>query len=162
MTLDEVLKKVKEHKKGQFFWIDIETDHTGDMNAEARKAGHTCTKFSHLQVRRGVDYENIGAVKEKRAAGVPKGTTWGTYSTDPEHEGMVIYHNGKVYIKFEPVIMPDTAINAKQVKYFVDGVEMTLDDAIDTGYFTNSGIKSISNPSPLTNRVKLENIINIY
>lgn len=163
MTLDDAIKKLKEHKRGQFFWVDIQTDKTKDMKAEARNAGHTCYKFSHMQVRRGVDYENMASTKEKRAAGkAPQGRTWGVHSTDPEHEGMVIYHNGKIFLALEPAITPDTAINAKQVKYIVDGVEMDLSEVEDTGYFTPSKIKAISQPSNSYQTITLESIVNIY
>lgn len=165
MTLEEILKKVHAHGNGQFFWIDIQTDKTKNMTAAARNDGHTCFKFSHMQVRKGVEYENMKSTQEKRAAGIaPAGGSWGHRSEDPSHGKNTVYYskdNNKVYLTFEPV-GSETAINAKQVKFIVDGIEMTYEEVANTGFFTEAGLRSlISNNSPII-RVSIENIINIY
>ena len=166
MTLDEVLEKVQAHGNAKFFWIDIQTDKTKNMTASARKDGHTCYKFSHVQVRKGVNYDDMKSTKEKRASGELPATnqgSWGHKSTDPAHGKNVVYYSkddSKVYITFEPISSPG-AINEKKVKYILDGQEMTLEEVAKTGYYTEAGLKTLTHDSPYI-RVTLENIVNIY
>jgi len=92
---------------------------------KVRKGQAPITKTSTFQARVGVDYDNITAVKEKRASGeLPaenQGLPWGTWAVFP----YVIEHKGEQYFRC-------TSINNNFVTktvYTRDGVEIAKEEA---------------------------------
>ena len=91
---------------------------------KVRKGQDPIEKISRFQVRVGVSYDNIAAVKEKRESGeLPKenkGLPWGEWEIYP----YVIAHKGERYIRC-------TAMNgfAGFVKYYRNSLEITEDEA---------------------------------
>lgn len=85
------------------------------------------TKVSTFQCRIGVNYENIQAVKEKRAEGIlpeeNQGLPWGRWV-----DGLfpyVIEHNGTFYFRCSTV----NNNYVPEVRYFKNAVEISKDEA---------------------------------
>lgn len=102
-------------RKGQFTRIVMERD------AKTLKGRQPIRKHSELNCRIGVEYENIGKVKEMRDQGVEKGAmAWGTWVLYP----ILKTHKGEYYIRVSTI--PN---NFPTTKYFRDGVEITKEQA---------------------------------
>jgi hypothetical protein len=77
-------------------------------------------KFSKMQVRVGIDYDNIAAVQEKRESGeLPAenaGRAWGSYV--PGLFPYVIEHKGQIYFHFST--LPNSSFKS-EVHFMRDG-----------------------------------------
>jgi len=107
--------------RGQIVTILIGRD------AKVRKGETPIQKFSHMQVRVGVNYDNIAAVKEKRESGeLPAenaGRAWGVYV--PGLFPYVILHKDQLYFHFSTV----NASMKTETKWVRDGKEITAAEA---------------------------------
>jgi len=101
-------------KKGQIATL------TTEREMKMRKGQPLVTKRSTFQCRIGVNYDNIAAVKEKRAEGTlpaeNAGLPWGEWDQFP----YTIKHKNEMYFRC-------TALRnnfVPQTMYFVDGIEI--------------------------------------
>jgi hypothetical protein len=103
--------------------------------------GHKLEKITSGAFRAGIDYANLGEVKEAIARG-ERGEVeplpWGEWAKFPFH----ITHNEKNYLRLYP--STGGVIQAPKVTYFVDGVEVEKDAYY--GMMTESARKP--NPKP--------------
>lgn len=104
-------------KKGQIATL------TTERAMKMRKGQPTVTKRSTFQCRVGVNYDNIAAVKEKRAEGTlpaeNAGLPWGEWLEFP----YTIAHKGEVY--FRCTAMRNNV--PSKTMYFIEGVEIDRD-----------------------------------
>lgn len=125
---------------------------TTKRNMKVRKGQAPIEKISKFQVRVGVSYDNIAAVKEKRESGeLPKenkGLPWGEWEIYP----YVIVHKGERYIRC-------TAIDsfAGYVKYYRNGTEIPEEETKAACLSSEFGDKS----GDVFN-VKLSSILEVF
>lgn len=113
----EIIKEKLKAKKGANLSVVF------DRPLKTRKGvAEKVTKVTRIVARGGVDYDNIGIVKEKRENGeLPSenaGLPWGEWVEFPIH----IRHKEVDYARFYPA----SGIGFKpEVTYFLDGVEVS-------------------------------------
>lgn len=140
-----VNKIVKTKGKGQF------ANMTWNKELKVKKGINVkVEKISSAMVRFGVEYENIGAVKEKHGGEfTAQPLKWGKWSDYP----YFIEHNGNMYLRCA------TVANTKiKTQYFADGVEITKAEAEQMCLKSEFG-KSGSELAVFT--IKTENILSI-
>lgn len=107
-------------KKGQF--VSFKTERA----MKTKKGQAPITKVSQFVARVGVIYDNMKAVKGKRADGTlpeeNQGLPWGTWLQFP----YLITHKDALYLRCS-----DTKNSGQKgkVHYYRDGVEISIDDA---------------------------------
>lgn len=117
-VLDSLPAKVRAllTMTGQFVSI------TYGKECKMRKGMPQVLKFSKMTLRCGVEYDNIGAVKEKRESGeLPAenaGLSWGRYV--PNLYPYIIEHKGSLYFRFFTVpnsakVSPMFVLNGKEI-----------------------------------------------
>lgn len=96
--------------------------------AKMRKGMAQIYKFSHIQVRVGVNYDNMKAVQEKRASGeLPaenQGLSWGKYV-----EGFFPYlieHKEQLYFRFSTL---QNANSVHSVRFVRNKKDITVEEA---------------------------------
>lgn len=109
--------------KGQILTLQIARD------CKMRKSvtSDPVYKFSKIQVRVGIDYDNIAAVKEKRESGeLPAenaGRAWGSYV--PGLFPYVIEHKGQIYFHFST--LPNSTFKS-EVHFMRNKKEITKEE----------------------------------
>jgi hypothetical protein len=102
-------------KKGQFCRLVMERD------CKVLKGRTPIRKYSEVTCRIGIEYENIGKIKELRDQGIEKSAmAWGEWVFYP----ILKTHKGDYYIRVSTV--PG---NLPTTKYLRNGVEITTDEA---------------------------------
>lgn len=142
-------------KKGQFGRATYQKRLKIRKGKETTREGHAhvIEKRTSMTIRAGIDYDNLSAVKEKRANGdlpeVNNGLPWGSWVCFP----YLISHNDKHYIRLYP---KDGSIKSE---YFLDGNPVDLDDV--KGMLLVSELPKKDAPKPDCITVNLENIVEI-
>jgi hypothetical protein len=116
MNIDSIKTLIKT-RKGQNLSAVI----TKSVKTKAAHKANRVEKKTKLVIRGGIDYDNIGVVKEGRENGsLPEqnaGLPWGEWAEFPLH----ITHKGQDYARFYPA----SGINfTPKVQYFLNGVEV--------------------------------------
>lgn len=163
MNTQMIIDRLNQKQNGSFFNVHTVSDIK--LTAAAQRANHHAYKETFMTVRKGINYKNMKAVKNKLALKVANGEitqyeadhmehplAWGTWRKGCE--GLVIEHKGQNYIRLY------SSPNKAKSRYFLDGVEVTLDALKASGlvppsYFNKSG-------EPMTAiTLKAENIMSI-
>lgn len=121
------------------------------------------TKETFTYIRKGIEYDNMASVKEKRENGTlpteNAGLPWGEWIEGLE--GIAITHKGNEYVRLYPqsLIVPT-------VKYFANGVETSKDELVANGYVSKSTFapKLDKNGNPTTTdcyTIKTTSIVSI-
>ena len=153
MEIKDLLAALQPIHNGAFFNAEIKG--AVNLSADAKKAGHTAYKVSHVTVRKGIDYDAQKSVQDKvlnEGKVLTHELPWGEWSTEPGEENLIINHKGNKYIRLY------SSPNESIVKYFLDDVEVSLDELKDSGLVLASFFKpSTEKPDAMT--VKIENIL---
>lgn len=120
MELNRIKRIVSNKQNGSFTSLLWERELP--LRKENRGV-HTVTKRSRAVVRFGVNYDNMGAVKEKRETGeLPKenaGLPWGKWETP----NLIIEHNEKHYLR-----CATSHANRPNTEYFLDGKKVSREE----------------------------------
>lgn len=113
----EAIKTIIKNRKGANLSVVIEKP----LKTKKVHAANNITKITHIVIRGGVEYDNIGLVQEKREDGsLPSenaGLPWGQWVEYPLH----IEHKGTDYARFYPA----SGINfTPKVSFLMNGVEV--------------------------------------
>lgn len=113
MDYKKVLARVKNNKRGTF------KSAVWERPCKTKKAFNNMVimKRTEAVVRLGIEYDNIQAVKDKKASGeLPEqnqGLPWGEWALFP----YLISHKGNTYLRMTP-----SKTHKTHVTYFVNGV----------------------------------------
>ncbi len=157
MNVNATIQAVKRINRGQWFKMVYISD--VPLCAQAKREGRVVYKKTTCTVRWGLNYSNIGTVKERFQDKVDKGETvthelpWGKWS-DKAPKLMMIEHKEKMYLRVY------TSPNKFDSVYYVDGVPITKEGLATLGIVQPSYFKkSDTKPEALT--IKVENIESI-
>jgi hypothetical protein len=148
----EAIKGIVKGRKG----ANLSAVVRKDMKVRSSYKDHKVEKVTRLVIRGGIDYDNIGVVKEGREDGtLPSenaGLPWGEWAEFPLH----ITHKGQDYARFYPA----SGLEFKpKVQYFLDGVEVEK-DAIKELCLASEFPKP-DDKEPLCFTIKAENVVDI-
>lgn len=157
MNTNAVIQAVKRINRGTWFNMVYVSD--VPVLASAKREGYVVYKKTKCTVRWGVNYKNIGTVKERFQDKADRGETvthelpWGKWS-DKAPNLMMIEHKEKMYLRVY------TSPNKFDSVFYVNGVPITKEgllalNIVQPSYFK----KSDTRPEALT--IKTENIESI-
>ena len=154
MNTNLMLNTLKSIQKGQWFKMSF----TGDLplTADAKREGYVAYKRTVCTVRYGINYMNIGTVKQRFEDKAAKGEmvekhelSWGSWVAG--HEGVLIEHKNNTYLRVY------TSPNAFKSEYFVNGMPITKEGLMTLGIIQPSYFKKKeTRPEALT--IKTANI----
>lgn len=125
MELKDITAKLKTIPNGANIGITYKSDISKQLNATARREGHTIEKEGRVVLRKGLK-------KDRDPENVPGARSWGKHSSEEENvtngESFVIEHNGKYYIDFYVGSAGGVGIQAPKYKYFLDGEEVSKEE----------------------------------
>lgn len=125
MELKDITAKLKTIPNGANIGITYKSDISKQLNATARREGHTIEKEGRVVLRKGLK-------KDRDPENVPGARSWGKHSSEEENvtngESFVIEHNGKYYIDFYVGSAGGVGIQAPKYKYFLDGKEVNKEE----------------------------------
>lgn len=144
MKLNDLLKELGTKRNGQFFKMKWISNLENSVCAAAKKTGVVVTKEVISTVRKGIRYGNIKSVKEKfiqkgefsidpftgEVVIFPEKMHWGEYVEGLEN--LIIKHNNNYYVRLY------TTPNKSNVRYFLNGQEISKEDLQKTGILRNS------------------------
>jgi hypothetical protein len=119
MNINDIKAVIKGRKGSNLLAVVTKT-----LKTKKAFASSKVTKVTKLVIRGGIEYDNIGVVKEGREDGtLPSenaGLPWGEWAEFPLH----ITHKGTDYARFYPA----SGISfTPKVTYFLDGLEVPKD-----------------------------------
>jgi len=148
----EIIKQIVKSRKGSNLSAVI----TKTLKTKKPHAGNKIEKITKLVIRGGVEYDNMGVVKEGREEGtLPSenaGLPWGEWSEYPLH----ITHKGADYARFYPA----SGIKfTPHVEYFLNGV--SVDKSVIEPLVLASELPKPKEEEPLCFTIKAENVKDI-
>lgn len=136
MELNNIINKLNKQHKGTFVHVGWKSN---IESAKARKQGVEVVKETNAVVRWGIRYDNLKRVKALKAEKMLSGeqhkavTPWYKHM---ENNSYIIQHLSKpaTYLQLY------TVNNKKNIKskYYINGVEATKQQVIDSGYVNAS------------------------
>lgn len=133
-----------------------------DMKVRSSYRERKVEKVTKLVIRGGIDYDNMGVVKEGREDGtLPKenaGLPWGEWVEFPLH----ITHKGTDYVRFYPASGINLATGEEfipEVTYFLDGKEVEKSEI--EPLCLASEFPKPKDEKPLCFTIKAENVVDI-
>ena len=125
MELKEITSKLKSIPNGANIGITYKSDISKQLNASAKKEGHTIEKEGRVVLRKGLK-------KDRDPENIPGDRSWGKHSSEEENttngESFIIEHNGKYYVDFYMGSAGGVGIQAPKYRYFLDGKEVTKEE----------------------------------
>jgi hypothetical protein len=119
-----IIKEVIRNRKGSNLSVVI----SKPLKTKKAHAGNKIEKITKLVIRGGVEYDNLGIVKEGREDGTlpdqNAGLPWGQWAEYPLH----ITHKGNDYARFYPASGIDFA---PKVEYFLNGISVDKSQIVD-------------------------------
>ena len=155
----KILEKLYAKKNGAFFNISFETYYgykEPNMNAGVSAAwkGHVVSKTTVTSVRKGIDYNNVKAVKEKRAR---EGYIPTVKKSNKHYLDKTLLKNNDEE-KYFVALFPNKG--KPQTTYKLDGRPITKEKLIELGVMQPSFWKSKSQQPMFT--VGLDKIIDVH
>lgn len=156
MERQDIIKIAQAAKKGSFIRIVYVSDLP--ISASARKAGHVIQKRTEKVVRLGVNYTHIAQVIAQEAL-----------RTEPKRETTSWCHwiipnvlakhnfNDAYYLSVASV----NNGHHSRSKYFIDGIECSFEDVVDSGYVLPSYFRSYTGEAPVVQTIRIENVIEL-
>jgi hypothetical protein len=146
-----LIKEVLKTRKGSNLSVLINKP----LKVKKVHAGNKVEKQTKLVIRGGIEYDNIGAVKEGRENGTlpsqPQSLPWGTWAEFPVH----IEHKGSDYVRFYPA----SGLSFKpETTYFLNGMEV---DKSQVEFICLSSEFPTHKDEPLCYTIKAENVRDI-
>ncbi len=151
----EILKKLYAKRNGAYFRIVYTTDCNSKMSAAWK--GHNVSKITTMSVRKGISYDNVKAVIEKRA--INEGTKSSTF------KGSWFHHIDKTLLKhntkdaYYVALFPNHG--KTKTRWLLDGIEVTKEYLINNGVMQPSYWNSKSEPLVMFT-LGLDKIIDVY
>lgn len=146
MDLKDAREAVKSLTRG-FAWIEYET--TPDcLSAAAKRQGHVIKK--HVVVQFRISRKDIESA-------------WETPTGDAEDQGMFFYYkddSNRPYIHIRPT-SSSGGIDKRDITYYLDGKEISLEDIKKLNICTPSGINKLAHEENHPEPIKLSNVIDI-
>ena len=151
----EILKKLYAKRNGAYFRISYVTDCNSKVAAVWR--GHNVSKITTMSVRKGISYDNVKKVIEKRA--LNQGTQSSTYKGSWFHhiDKTLLKHNTKE--AYYVALFPNHG--KKNTRWLLDGIEVTKEYLINNGVMQPSFWASKSEPLVMFT-LGLDKIIDVY
>lgn len=137
MELSNIISKLSKQHKGTFVRIGWKSN---IESAKARNAGISVVKETDATVRWGVRYDNLKRVKEIKAEKAAIGEQpkevkpWYKHLEQSPYIVQHLSDESKTYLQLY------TVHNKKlmKTKYYINGIEMTKQQVIDSGYVNAS------------------------
>lgn len=136
MNNNLIINTLSKKNNGAFFNLTYCTDLP--LTAQAKRDGITAIKITRGTYRKGIGYANMKSVQEKVANGkvLTHVLPWGEWV--PEHEGVLISHNGKTFLRL--YMTP----NKPKSEYMLNGkvvtrAEMETAGVIQPSYWKKTG-----------------------
>jgi hypothetical protein len=151
----EMLKKLYSKKNGAFFRIAYITDCNSKVSAPWK--GHNVSKITTMSVRKGISYDNVKTIIEKRA--LLQGTHPSVYKASWFHhiDKTLLKHNTKD--SYYVALFPNHG--KKNTRWLLDGIEVTKEYLINNGVMQPSFWASKSEPLVMFT-LGLDKIIDVY
>ena len=151
----EILKKLYAKRNGAYFRISYVTDCNSKVAAIWK--GHNVSKITTMSVRKGISYEHVKAVIEKRA--LNQGTQTSTYKGSWFHhiDKTLLKHNNKE--AYYVALFPNHG--KKNTRWLFDGKEVTKEFLISNGIMQPSYWKAKEEPLVMFT-LGLDKIIDVY
>lgn len=137
MKVDEIKNILNAKHKGTFVRVGWQKD---VQSKSAEKAGIKVTKVTITTARWGVKYDNLQKVKLAKEEAKLFGsetkreyTPWYKHSADASYILEKLSDVSQTYLQLFTVKKNNT-----KVKYYINGVEKTKQEVIDSGYVNNS------------------------
>lgn len=137
MELNNIINKLNKQHKGTFVRIGWKSN---IESAKARNAGIQVVKETDALVRWGIQYDHLKRVQalkaEKAASGEPTKVVKPWYK-HLEQNPYIIQHlsdETKTYLQLYTV----NNKKSMKIKYYINGVEMTKQQVVDSGYVNAS------------------------
>lgn len=156
MDSQDIIKIAQAAKRGSFIRIVYVSDLL--ISASARRAGHIVQKRTEKVVRLGVNYTHIAQViaQEALRTGPKRETTSWCHWIIPN---ILAKHNfNDAY--YLTVANVNNGHHSRS-KYFIDGVESSFDDVVDSGYVLPSYFRFDTREAPVVQTIRIENIIEL-
>lgn len=137
MEVKRINEILNNKQKGTFIRIGWRSN---IESAAARKSGVRVVKQTDTTVRWGIKYDNLKRVKALKAEALALKATTKEYTPWCKHvEGFShlvesIREPGKTYIQLFPIGKKGVT----KTRYYINGVEKTKQEVIDSGYVNNS------------------------
>lgn len=133
MKLEKIKNVLSKRQKGTYVQICTEKEITSERS---KKLGVCVLKETTMTVRWGINYNNLKSVKEKRASGVEASSysPWYRHVDVTPHILEKISDPTKKYLQLFPV----NRKGYSKTRYFINGVEKTKQEVIDSGYVNKS------------------------
>ena len=158
MKLTDFMNHMNAIKNGVFFDVIYETNKSAKLLASERKNGTTVTKRTYTNCRKGILYDNMKAVKEKRENGELPPTNGGLNGFEwVVFELLLKNKKGELFARLYPCNNPNKKSHST---YFVNGVEKTKDELKTMGIMQPSFFNSNNTPT-LCYNVRIDDIISI-
>lgn len=157
MTAEEFNHLIELNKKrnGAYFTIQYYTDCNKQVSAAFK--GHNVTKLTTLSVRKGVDYNNLKAVKLKRAEHPQEEATprkcWYSHI-----DKMLLQHKEKPNTYYV-ALFPNPLTKARTI-YMFNGIVVSKEKLKEMGVMQPSFWKEKEKPLMIT--LGLDKIVNVY
>ena len=134
MEVKRINELLTKRHKGTFVRIGWKSN---IESAAARKSGVQVIKQTDATVRWGVAYDRLKRVKEIKATAQPSTTTHKPWYKHVEGSAHIIENlkdSSKTYLQIFPINKKNSICS----KYYINGVEKTKQEVIDSGYVNNS------------------------
>lgn len=134
MEIKHINELLTKQHKGTFVRIGWKSN---IESAKARSAGISVVKETDATVRWGVSYDHLKRVKEIKATTQPSTTNHKPWYKHVEGYPHIIEHlsdPSKTYLQLFTI----NKKNSMKIRYYINGVEKTKQEVIDSGYVNNS------------------------
>ena len=151
MLLENVKQCLQKFHNGAYITISWKTDIT---NAKSKKQGIEVYKITSGAVRLGINYAHTNYAKGQVTDGTTKRPSWFTHMINYPK---IVINNKDESKKYLQVF----STNAKtlKTKYYINGQEVTKQQAQESGYALNSAFNKSNDI--ITYTLSLENIISL-
>lgn len=155
MNTNYMIAKLATKKNGQFFKASYVSDLP--MTAAAKRNGVIALKYTTGTFRKGLNYNNLKSVQQKRMDGTlpstPEKLPWGSW--DARWPGLVIEHKDKLYVRFY------SSPNRPKSTYYLNGKPISKEELMALGVVQNSYWKK-GDTAPDCITVNIANIQEIF
>ena len=157
-----ILNKLSKIRNGAYFKIQYYTDLESHVRAEYKNQ-YTVTKLTQISVRKGINYENLKAVKQKRLAeamqngGIVESKRESYYN---HLDSVLVQHktSGKLYLQLFPNVNGHA-----QTQYYLNGKSISAEDLKDKDILRPSYWNRKDSGQPvLTFTLGLDKVTEVY
>ena len=155
MELKEITAKLKPIPNGANIGITYKSDISKQLNASAKKEGHTIEKEGRVVLRKGLK-------KDRDPENIPGPRKWGEHVSDEDSttngQSFIIKKHDGYYVDFYMGSAGGVGIQAPKYKYFLDGKEVTKEEL--EPYMQPAAYRRLNEPHNHYS-IKIEHILDI-